>query len=133
MSDGGNSMNILIEQEIALHQFEVRQNKQEVARLLHPEFREVGISGTSFDYPSIVKMMEQEQVSQGRIHSQDYQCVQLEASVQLLLYRSAWVSTDGDISSFAKRSSVWVFSGSGWQMKYHQGTPCDAFELKQMC
>jgi len=114
-----------------LHQFEVRQNKHEVGRLLHPEFREIGVSGTSFDYPAIVELMEQEQASQGRIHSQDYECIQLEASVQQLLYRSAWVTAEGEVSNFAKRCSIWVFSGNGWQMKYHQGTPCNAFELKQ--
>ena len=124
-------MNILIEQEIALHQFEVRQDKQQVARLLHPEFCEVGVSGTSFDYPAIVELMEQEQPSQGIIHSQDFKCVQLEASVQLLLYRSAWITAEGEASNFAKRCSIWVFSGNGWQMKYHQGTPCDVFELKR--
>ncbi|WP_434341054.1 hypothetical protein [Motilimonas cestriensis] len=47
-------MDILIEQEIALHQYDVRQNKAEIERLLHPDFKEVGESGTSYDYRSIV-------------------------------------------------------------------------------
>jgi hypothetical protein len=120
-------MDILIEQEIALQQYEIRQNKQEVARLLHPSFKEVGNTGMSFNYASIVEMMELEQPSDGQIHSQDFECIQLEPSVQLLLYKSASVANDGSITNFSKRSSIWVLSGDNWQIKYHQGTLCSEF------
>ncbi|NOH73111.1 nuclear transport factor 2 family protein [Vibrio pectenicida] len=122
-------MDVLIEQEIALHQYETRQNLDEVARLLHPSFNEVGRSGRSFNYASIVEIMQSEKPSLGYIHSQGYDCIQLAPSVQLLLYKSAWVSDTGEINTFSKRSSIWVFTGQGWQMKYHQGTPCSEFEL----
>ncbi len=78
-------MEILIEQEIALHQHEVRTNKTEAERLLHPDFREVGISGMSFDHKSIMAMMEEEKPSSLRIHSQDYECIELSHNVMLLL------------------------------------------------
>ncbi|CED61193.1 Putative uncharacterized protein [Moritella viscosa] len=120
-------MNFLIEQEIALHQYEVRQNKADIIRLLHPEFREVGESGTSYDFQSINAMMEEEQASNGYIHSQDFECINLEASVQMLLYKSASVNELGIKSHFAKRVSIWVLDGEQWQLKYHQGTPCDSF------
>lgn len=122
-------MEVLIEQEIALHQYEIRQNLDEVARLLHPTFKEVGRSGCSFDYSSILDMMRGEELSNGYIHSQEFECIVLEPSVQLLLYKSSWVSEIGAVSAFSKRSSIWVFTGQGWQMKYHQGTPCAEFEL----
>ena len=76
-------MDILIEQETGLHQYEVRQNKSEVMRLLHPSFREVGKSGNSYDYQNTVEMMEHEKPSKGYIHSQEYECIQVELSVQL--------------------------------------------------
>jgi hypothetical protein len=123
-------MDILIEQEIALHQYEVRQNKLEVMRLLHPSFREVGKSGNSYDYQSTVEMMEHEKPSKGYIHSQEYECIQVELSVQLLLYKSAFVDEYGEESNFAKRSSIWIFTGACWQMKYHQGTLCKPFGLE---
>lgn len=122
-------MEVLIEQEIALHQHEIRQNIDDVARLLHSTFKEVGRSGLSFDYCSILDMMQGEEPSNGYIHSQEFECIVLEPSVQLLLYKSAWVSETGEVSAFSKRSSIWVFTGQGWQMKYHQGTPCAEFEL----
>ncbi|ELR67904.1 hypothetical protein C942_00212 [Photobacterium marinum] len=122
-------MEILIEQEIALHQHEVRTNKTEAKRLLHPDFREVGISGISFDYKSIMAMMEEEEPSSLRIHSQDYECIELSHNVMLLLYKSAFIDNSGNYKHFAKRSSVWVFNGQQWQMKYHQGTECESFEI----
>lgn len=122
-------MNILIKQEIELHQYEVRQNPQEIFRLLHPNFREVGESGTTYDYQSILKMMLDEKPSQGHIHSQDYECIQLDSTTQLLLYRSVWIDSLGQKSHFAKRSSIWVKADHGWQMQYHQGTPCPEFKL----
>ena len=53
-------MEVIIEQEIALHQFEVRQDKVKIERLIHPDFHEVGRLGNSYDFKSIVRMMEME-------------------------------------------------------------------------
>tara|TARA_Y100001956_G_C4120090_1_gene186938 strand:+ start:59 stop:445 length:387 start_codon:yes stop_codon:yes gene_type:complete len=125
----GLIMDILIEQEVALHKYEVRQNKQEVTRLVHPSFREVGKSGTSFDFAAIMQMMNEEKPNSGYIHSQDFETIQLEPSIQLLLYKTAWVDRLGAKAHFAKRSSIWVFTGESWQLKYHQGTPCEEFEF----
>ncbi len=122
-------MKILIEQEKALHKHDVRKSEQDVRRLLHPTFMEVGRSGETYDYDNVVDMMTQEHRSDSYLHSQDYQCIQLEPSVQLLIYKSAWITNDQAVSGFAKRSSIWVFTGDKWQMKYHQGTPCAEFEI----
>lgn len=122
-------MDILIEQEIALHQYEVRQSETEVQRLLHHSFIEVGKSGRTFDYESIIKLMKEEKPSDSTIHSQRFQLTQLEPSVQLLCYESAHVDPDGVASHFAKRCSIWCFTGRGWQLKYHQGTVCEPFKL----
>ncbi|EHK5111891.1 DUF4440 domain-containing protein [Vibrio parahaemolyticus] len=123
-------MDILIEQEIELHQYEIRQSKTDIERLIHPSFVEVGKSGTSYDFDSIIEMMEGEESSSTRIHSQRYECIQLEPSVQLLRYESALVSEISEVSDFAKRCSIWAFTGTCWQLKYHQGTPCSPFELE---
>ncbi|MCC4819175.1 DUF4440 domain-containing protein [Vibrio lentus] len=122
-------MDILVEQEVELHQYEIRQSRSFIERLIHPSFSEVGKSGISYDFASIIKMMSSEEPSDVRIHSQNYECIQLEPSVQLLKYESALVAASGEISDFSKRCSIWVFTGTCWQLKYHQGTPCPAFEL----
>ncbi|QUJ70453.1 DUF4440 domain-containing protein (plasmid) [Photobacterium sp. GJ3] len=122
-------MDILIEQEIELHQYDIRQSKADIDRLIHPCFLEVGKSGNSYDFTSIKQLMASEEPSNTRIHSQSYQCIQLEPSVQLLTYESAMVSASGEVSDYAKRCSIWVFTGTCWQLKYHQGTPCAPFKL----
>lgn len=122
-------MDILVEQEVELHQYEIRQSRSDIERLIHPSFSEVGKSGISYDFASIIKMMSSEEPSDVRIHSQNYECIQLEPSVQLLKYESALVAASDEISDFAKRCSIWFFTGTCWQLKYHQGTPCPAFEL----
>ncbi|GAB3535142.1 hypothetical protein GCM10027342_52620 [Photobacterium alginatilyticum] len=66
----------MIEQELALHRHEIRQNLTEVSRLLSPSFIEVRESGTSYDFKSIIKMMNEEESSTGYIHAQDFECVQ---------------------------------------------------------
>ncbi|MCG9232525.1 nuclear transport factor 2 family protein [Vibrio diabolicus] len=105
-------MDILIEQEIELHQYEIRQSKTDIERLIHPSFVEVGKSGTSYDFDSIIEMMDGEESSSTRIHSQRYECIHLEPSVQLLRYDSALVSESGEVSDFAKRCSIWAFTGT---------------------
>ncbi|UPR53328.1 DUF4440 domain-containing protein [Vibrio cyclitrophicus] len=125
-------MDLLVEQEIELHQYDVRHNQLDRERLIHPQFSEVGKSGNSYDYSSIVKMMETEEPSNTRVHSQSYECIQLEPSVQLLKYESAIVDKSGEVSDYAKRCSIWVFTGTSWQLKYHQGTPCSPFKFEQI-
>lgn len=99
-------MDILVEQEIELHQYEVRQSKSDIKRLIHPSFTEVGKSGNSFNFVSIMGMMESEEPTNSRIHSQSYECIQLEPSVQLLKYESAIVNGAGQVSDYAKRCSI---------------------------
>ncbi|MGY0216494.1 nuclear transport factor 2 family protein [Endozoicomonadaceae bacterium StTr2] len=124
-------MNIIIEHEIALHQYEVRTNREQVLKLLHPDFQEVGESGNSYNLSSILELLGSEQPSGNRIHSQDYESIKLGPDVYLLLYKSATVDSEGHSSHFAKRSSIWMLTETGWQMKYHQGTPCEPFLLRQ--
>lgn len=125
-------MEILVEQEVELHRYETRQSKADIERLIHPSFSEVGKSGNSYSFSTIIEMIKTEEPSCVRVHSQNYKCIQLEPSVQLLKYESALVGEAGEISEYAKRCSIWVFTGTCWQLKYHQGTPCSSFELEQI-
>jgi hypothetical protein len=122
-------MDIIIEQEIELHQIWFRNNKSIVERLLHPEFREVEESGRSYNFNEIVSLTDNEKRSEDRVHSQDYECINLETNTVLLLYKSALLKPSGEYFAFAKRSSIWVKSDNQWQMKYHQGTHCDVFKI----
>ncbi len=124
-----HQMKILIEKEVALHHYEVRADKSQVLKLLHPEFKEVGESGVSFSLNSILELLGNEQPNGSKIHSQDYESIKLTSDVYLLLYRSANIDVNGIPTHFAKRSSIWSLTDEGWQMKYHQGTPCKPFSI----
>jgi hypothetical protein len=122
-------MDLLVDQERALHQYEIRKNLVEVTRLIHPGFEETGLTGTRYDFDSIVELMQKEEPTKGHIHSQDYTDIMLAPTVYLLLYRSAWVDEFGTRSRFARRSSIWVLNGDQWQLQYHKGTACKASEF----
>lgn len=126
----GSKMDILVEQEVDLHQYKTRQTKADIERLIHPCFSEIGKSGNSYDFTSTIELMKKEEPSSIRIHSQKFECIQLEPSVQLLKYETALVDELNEVSSYAKRSSIWVNTGTCWQLKFHQGTPCQPFELE---
>lgn len=122
-------MDILITQEVALHQYQVRQNVSKVTRLLHPEFVEVGASGKRYDLQSILEMLAFEPYEAGFVHSQNFQCITVGSDSRLLTYEAAWVYEDGKVDAFSRRASLWQQTEIGWQLRYHQGTSCDAFEL----
>lgn len=47
---------------------------------------------------------------------------ELDAATALVTYESE--AQFGSAVEHALRSSVWVRTGNGWQMRFHQGTPC---------
>ena len=122
-------MDILIHQETLLHRYETRQSKSEIQRLLHPDFREIGRSGTEYNIDSIVDMMKQEEPSSDTLHAQNFVCSPIAHDTQLLTYESAIIDADGNIRDHAKHSSIWVLTDKNWQIRFHQGTPCAEFEL----
>ena len=122
-------MNIIIEREIALHQYEIRTDKNRVVELLHPDFKEVGESGNSYNLKSILDLLGNEKPNGSQIHSQDFESSSLAPDIYLLLYKSATIDKTGKSSHFAKRSSIWVQNKNDWQMKYHQGTACNPFVI----
>ncbi len=122
-------MKILIEQEMALHQPKVRENLDEVKRLLHPDFVEVGKTGLTYSFVDMTEV-KVEMDSELGLHSQDFFCVKLKSSVQLLMYKTAAQDKKGGYLDYAKRSSIWTCSDEGWQLIYHQGTLCPEFEIK---
>ena len=93
----------------------VRANRTAVAALLAEEFREVGRSGRTYDRDAILDLLG----------SEIAQTVEIEQFVVTSL------GLDSALASYvshsrgarARRSSVWVFRESRWQMLYHQGTP----------
>ena len=105
----------IIHLEKSLLEVEVRNSKDELERLLAPEFIEFGSSGRLFTLNSIIESLTvfEEQVP---YEFEEVETRQLSNECVLLLYK---VIRNGRMSN---RSSVWQLKDGNWQMTFHQGT-----------
>jgi ribonuclease HI len=97
---------------------DVRARPDEVERLLHPGFREVGASGRTWTRAEIVGALRDDPGNGAAM--EDVRPTRVAEDVVLLTYTA--VPPAGRRSL---RSSVWVASGAGWRVIFHQGTPMD--------
>lgn len=111
--------------ELALQRESVRKNMEQIERLLHEDFAEIGRSGRRYDRADIVKLMLS-QGAPGTVVSDDFRVVRLSDGTALLTYRSARMADDGSVSLVTHRSSIWQRTADGWKIRFHQGTPADA-------
>lgn len=123
---GDDLLNQLRELEVALHQPEVRSDPELLDELIHDSFIEFGRSGRSFSKADILRELPLAQPT-GTIWSQDFSVMQIADDIALLTYKSAHLDETGELSRHTLRSSLWQRTDCGWQMRFHQGTPTDAF------
>jgi hypothetical protein len=117
----------LRELELALHQPEVRRDPTRLDELLHESFSEFGRSGRSYSRADILELLSHE-VSTDAIWSQDFTVAEIAEVVALLRYKSAYLDAVGELRRHTLRSSLWQRTARGWQLRFHQGTPTDAFD-----
>src|SRR4051812_34053565 len=111
--------------ETGLHTIEARRDRQRMAALLHPDFVEFGRSGKRYTRADILNEFGPTSVLPA-VRSGDFRLDILAEGVALLTYASAHQDADGKQSRHTLRSSVWVWTEIGWQMRFHQGTPTSA-------
>ncbi|WP_010605151.1 nuclear transport factor 2 family protein [Pseudoalteromonas maricaloris] len=117
----------VIAKECALHRKENRHNMALCRELLHPQFIEVGRSGSQYNLGQILCLMNEEEWPDGEVVAEQFHCAYMISDALLLTYRSAWRNTDGTLSEHAYRSSLWVEQNDKWQLLHHQGTPTSLF------
>lgn len=113
--------------ELSLHDPTVRCNVEQLGALLHPSCREFGRSGVVYSRDEIlgrISSAEQQPV----IWAQDFAAEVLAADLAMLTYRSAQVGDGGELHRHTNRASLWQRTDSGWRLRFHQGTPTQAFE-----
>jgi len=95
----------------------VRSSIERVDELLHPEFTEIGRSGSLRSREAVIELIGREYGSSVAIEvlSAD----RLTNDVALVVYRTV---RDG---LGTLRSSLWVREDGGWRVRFHQGTPED--------
>ena len=110
--------------EVELHHPGVRCSADRLAQLLHPEFHEVGRSGLAYDRDTVINFLAG-QSTHAVVEANDFAVALLAPGCALLTYRSAHVRGDGGRTRHTRRSSLWLHTAGGWQLRYHQGTPTD--------
>jgi len=125
-------LQILRQLEESLHRHEVRTQTDQLTLLLHSSFMEIGYSGESYNFNTIVNALEAEAEPEFVIWSQQYQFIEIAPGVCQVLYLQARMDKAGKLSRHAKRSSIWIETKVGWQMKFHQGTPTNAFSKQSL-
>lgn len=109
--------------EEELHLPETRRNVTRLRMLLHRDFEEFGRSGRHYSRDEV--LLELPDADHGVIHADEFQVSLIADGVALLTYRSAYVDARGVRSRVTLRSSLWIETATGWQMRFHQGTPSE--------
>lgn len=108
--------------EVELHHPGACCTQHRLAHLLHPDFHEVGRSGLRYDRATVLAYLQQV-AEPPPVVSEDFKLALLGPGVALLTYRAAQRQADGALDRHTHRSSLWVQTAMGWQLRYHQGTP----------
>jgi len=113
--------------ETSIHQHEVRSSINKLKEILHPDFVEIGYSGKTYDFKSMLENLPKLPLD-FIVWSQNYEYYEYAPNIVQVNYLSANLEKDDSLSRHAKRTSIWVKHLNSWQMRFHQGTPVAAFE-----
>lgn len=110
--------------ELQLHLPAVRSDAAALARLLHADFTEIGRSGRAYTRAEMVAHLLEPDDAQPpvTIVAEAFVLSELAPGVALLSYRSAHRAADGGLQRHTLRSSLWLHTPQGWQLRFHQGT-----------
>ena len=122
----GDLLQHLSDLELTIQRLDVRRDRGQLDKLLHDEFLEFGRSGRSYDKADILEQLPAE-AAPDAMWSQDFELVEPADGVALLTYRSASIDENGHLFRHSLRSSLWLWSEHGWQMRFHQGTATEPF------
>lgn len=118
----------LIELERQLLEPEVRSDPDVLGALLDDDFYEISANGLMFDKHHVITRLPKERVPQ--FYNQQFTGRMVVDNVVQLSYKAAYRSSARSEFHFSTRMSLWRNNGQGWQLYFHQGTPCPAFALK---
>jgi ribonuclease HI len=94
----------------------VREDREEVERLLHPEFREIGASGRLWNRDEMVAALAEDPGTGATASEIEARVV--GEGVVLLTYVAE------SAAGRSLRSSLWVRGEDSWRVLFHQGTRC---------
>jgi hypothetical protein len=108
--------------EQALWQAATTYDRAHMARAMADDFIEFGRSGAFYTREAMLAAPNAAQDVQAVLH--DIACRPLSADLALVTYVSEVRYPSG--TEWSNRSSIWDRSSGEWQVRFHQGTPCEA-------
>ena len=111
--------------EVELHRLETRQNKQRLEQLLHPDFVEFARNGHRYSRGEVLAEFSRPGAALKPVHVDRFEFTEIARGIVLVTYSSAHETAAGQLYRHTMRSSLWVETGTGWRMRFHQGTPID--------
>lgn len=98
-----------------------RFNREYMESVLAPEFFEFGRSGQTYTRERILTFPPEDQrIIDAKLPLKDFEVHLIKPDVVLVTYISERIVDRLEISN---RSSLWVRTSAGWQLRFHQGTP----------
>ena len=107
--------------ELSLWRSETRHDRSYMEATLALEAFEFGRSGRRYTRAELLPAVNDRQDIDASLH--DLTVHGLSAEVALVTYISEVHYADG--TEWANRSSIWDRLSGRWQLRFHQGTPCD--------
>lgn len=104
--------------EESLWQAETRFDRAYMEKVLAPDFFEFGRSGRSYSREETLSAAGHE--INARLPLRDFRVTAVREGVALVTYVS---EVTYETLQIGNRSSLWVKTPAGWQLKFHQGTP----------
>lgn len=107
-----------VEGELRLLDPAVRSSAETLAQVLHPEYREIDSTGRIWDRDAMIASLTGRGAPRpGPLTASRMRGVQLDGGLVHLTYDTERKGRR------AHRSSLWVLTGTGWALYFHQATP----------
>jgi hypothetical protein len=90
-------------------------------RTFAPDFHEFGRSGRRYTREDLLPNGQTEAID-ATLHT--LSVTELSSTIALITYRSELRRPTG--TEWANRASLWDRASGRWQLRFHQGTPCEA-------
>ncbi|MCU0904013.1 MAG: nuclear transport factor 2 family protein [Tabrizicola sp.] len=107
--------------EHSLWQTETRHDRALMDQTFAPDFHEFGRSGRRYSREDLLPTGESHPID-ATLHA--LFITQISPEIALVTYLSELRRPAG--TDWANRSSLWDKTSGHWQLRFHQGTPCEA-------
>jgi hypothetical protein len=109
----------LKELEESLWRAETRFDNEYMNKVLAPDFFEFGRSGRTYKREETLSGARPQTINI-KFPLKNFSITLIDTNVALVTYISEVMYEEMEV---ANRSSIWLKTATGWQIKFHQGTP----------